>query len=81
MKLPRDLSGANLIGTLKRLGYKQTRQTGSHVRMTVSAPRAGHLTVPLTKALPAGTLAALVKEAVFQLETTVEAVLNEIRQR
>ena len=28
MKLPRDLSGANLIQALKRLGYRQTRQNG-----------------------------------------------------
>ena len=80
MKLPRDLSGANLIQALKRLGYRQTRQTGSHVRMTVSVPREGHLTVPLTKALPAGTLAALVKDAAFQLETTVEDTLRRFRQ-
>ena len=34
-----------------------------HVRMTVSVPRQGHLTVPLTKSVPAGTLATLVKDA------------------
>lgn len=79
MKLPRDLSGGNLIAALKRLGYRQTRQTGSHVRMTVSSPRQGHLTVPLTKAIPAGTLLALVKDAAAQLETTVEEVVSEIR--
>ena len=79
MKLPRDLSGANLIAALKRLGYRQTRQTGSHVRMTVSIPRQGHLTVPLTKAIPAGTLATLVKDAAIQLETTVEDILYRIR--
>ena len=78
MKLPRDLSGSNLIAALKRLGYKQTRQTGSHVRMTVSVPRQGHLTVPLTKAIPAGTLAALVKDAAVQLDTTVEDILSRI---
>ncbi len=79
MKLPRDLSGAELIGALKRLGYRQTRQTGSHVRMTVSAPREGHPTIPLTNALPTGTLAALIKEAALQLETTVEDILSSIR--
>ena len=79
MKLPRDLSGANLIGALKRLGYKQTRQTGSHVRMTVSVPRQGHLTVPLTEAIPAGTLAVLLRDAAAQLETTVADILSKIR--
>lgn len=79
MKLPRDLSGAALIAGLKRLGYKQTRQTGSHVRLTISDPQEGHLTVPLTKALPLGTLAALVKDAAAQLDTTVEDILRAIR--
>ena len=59
MKLPRELSGADLVAALKRLGYTQTRQSGSHVRMTVSFPRRSHLTVPLTCAIPPGTLAAL----------------------
>lgn len=78
MKLPRDLSGAALIAALKRLGYEQTRQTGSHARLTVFAPRKGHLTVPRTKALPAGTLAALLKDAAVQLNTTVEDILGKI---
>jgi predicted RNA binding protein YcfA (HicA-like mRNA interferase family) len=79
VKLPRDLSGASLIGALKRLGYKETRQTGSHVRMTISVQRQGHLTVPLTKAISAGTLAALIKDAAIQLETSVEDILRRIR--
>ncbi|MCX6596822.1 MAG: type II toxin-antitoxin system HicA family toxin [Acidobacteria bacterium] len=79
MKLPRDLSGADLISALKRLGYKQTRQTGSHVRMALSVPRQAHLTVPLTRAIPAGTLAALIKDAATHLETTVDDVLRGIR--
>jgi len=72
------LSGADLIGALRRLGFNQTRQTGSHVRMTISAPRQAHLTVPLTKAIPAGTLAALVKDAATHLETTVDDILSKI---
>ncbi len=79
MKLPRDLSAAALISVLKKLGYEQTRQTGSHVRLTVSAPRQGHLTVPLKRALPIGTLAALLKDAAAQLDTTVEDILSKIR--
>lgn len=79
MRLPRDVSAAALIAALKRLGYEQTRQTGSHVRLTISAPRQGHLTVPLTKALPVGTLASLVKDAAAQLDITVEEIVSKIR--
>jgi predicted RNA binding protein YcfA (HicA-like mRNA interferase family) len=34
MKLPRDISGADLAKRLLRLGYTITRQTGSHLRLT-----------------------------------------------
>lgn len=30
MKLPRDTSGAALIKALGKLGYRETRQAGSH---------------------------------------------------
>ena len=34
MKLPRDISGNQLIKNLKPLGYIVTRQTGSHIRLS-----------------------------------------------
>jgi predicted RNA binding protein YcfA (HicA-like mRNA interferase family) len=34
MRIPRDLSGADLVKRLSRLGYEVTRQTGSHIRLT-----------------------------------------------
>ena len=34
MKLPRDVSGATLVAALRRIGYEQVRQRGSHVRIT-----------------------------------------------
>ena len=34
MKLPRDLSGWKVVSGLKRLGFTQTNQEGSHIRLT-----------------------------------------------
>ena len=34
MKLPRNVSGARLQASLRRLGYDTVRQRGSHVRIT-----------------------------------------------
>ncbi len=34
MKLPRDMGGEQLAALLDRYGYKITRQTGSHMRLT-----------------------------------------------
>ena len=36
LRLPRDLAGTELAALLRRYGYEQTRQTGSHMRLTSS---------------------------------------------
>lgn len=59
MRLPRDLTRAELIKTLVNLGYRQTRQTGSHVRLTCENPQQHHVTVPLHDPLRIGTLSAI----------------------
>jgi predicted RNA binding protein YcfA (HicA-like mRNA interferase family) len=33
MKLPRDLSGSEVVKALRRLGFVVVRQDGSHIRM------------------------------------------------
>ena len=62
MKLPRNLSGGQLIKALDRLGYRATRQTGSHVRLSCDSPKEHHLTVPLHDPLRVGTLAAILAD-------------------
>ncbi len=62
MRLPRDLTGAQLIVALAKLGYMRTRQTGSHVRITCSQPVQHHVTVPLHDPLRIGTLAAILQD-------------------
>lgn len=59
MRLPRDLTGAQLIRALAKLGYAATRQTGSHVRLTCTAPIQHHVTIPLHDPLRLGTLAGI----------------------
>ena len=57
--MPRDLTGAQMVRALAKLGYLPTRQTGSHVRLTCQLPAQHHLTVPLHDPLRIGTLAAV----------------------
>jgi predicted RNA binding protein YcfA (HicA-like mRNA interferase family) len=45
MKLPRDVSGADLAKRLGRLGYEVTRQTGSHLRLTTTERGQHHVTI------------------------------------
>lgn len=61
MRLPRDISGAELAKRLERLGYRVTRQTGSHLRLTCAAEPEHHVTVPAHDALRLGTLAGILQ--------------------
>lgn len=59
MRLPRDLSGAELVRRLQRLGYAPSRQAGSHIRLTSQVRGEHHITVPNHDSLRVGTLSAV----------------------
>ena len=62
MKLPRDISGNQLIKNLKPLGYIVTRQTGSHIRLSTDQHGQHHITIPQHDPLKIGTLAAILAD-------------------
>ena len=62
MRLPRDLSGEGLSTRLAVLGYRITRQTGSHLRLTTDRDGEHHVTIPRHTALRVGTLAAIISD-------------------
>jgi predicted RNA binding protein YcfA (HicA-like mRNA interferase family) len=76
MRLPRDLSGSQLIKALKRLGYQPTRQTGSHVRLTTQVNGQHHVTVPLHDPLRVGTLSAILDSVAVHHAKTREQLLD-----
>jgi predicted RNA binding protein YcfA (HicA-like mRNA interferase family) len=72
MKLPRDLSGAELARALAALGYTVTRQTGSHLRLSTLEGGEHHVTVPVHKAIPLGTLRAILRQVGGHLQVSLE---------
>ncbi len=78
MKLPRDLSGAELAKALSRIGYQVTRQTGSHIRLTIDTPSQHHITVPAHDPLKVGTLAAILSDVATHLKLSREALLEKL---
>lgn len=56
MKIPRDLSGSDLVKALRALDYERVRQTGSHVRITTQRGGQHHVTVPNHSPIKAGAL-------------------------
>ena len=62
MKLPRDLSGAELIKLLcKDFGYRRVNQKGSHVILETSDPHQHRISVPDHTPLRIGTLNAILR--------------------
>lgn len=59
MRLPRDLSGDDLVRALRRFGYDISRQTGSHLRLTTHRRGEHHVTIPRHTVLRIGTLAGI----------------------
>jgi predicted RNA binding protein YcfA (HicA-like mRNA interferase family) len=71
VKLPRDISGAEAVKALERLGFSITRQTGSHVRMAQGNRR---VTVPMHRNLVVGTLQSILHQAGVGLDDFVNAL-------
>ncbi|MBI5218756.1 MAG: type II toxin-antitoxin system HicA family toxin [Bacteroidia bacterium] len=76
MKIPRDLSGSQLIKKLQNLGYKVTRQSGSHVRLTTNLNGEHHITVPNHDFLRIGTLSHILQEVANHFGKTKEEILE-----
>jgi len=62
MKLPRALSGKELIAALGELGYVVTRQSGSHIRLTTEQRGTHHITIPDHRPLKVGTLSGILRD-------------------
>jgi predicted RNA binding protein YcfA (HicA-like mRNA interferase family) len=78
MRLPRNLSGDDLIKALDRLGYKPTRQRGSHVRLTTEQNGRHDVTVPQSDPLRVGTLAAILRDVAAHFEISRDELLKRL---
>jgi predicted RNA binding protein YcfA (HicA-like mRNA interferase family) len=78
MRLQRDLTGAQLIRALGKLGYTSTRQTGSHVRLTAESPAQHHITIPLHDPLRIGTLSAILAAVAEARGLTRDELLQQL---
>ncbi|MGH7430171.1 MAG: type II toxin-antitoxin system HicA family toxin [Candidatus Methylomirabilaceae bacterium] len=78
MRLPRDLSGADLAAALGKLGYRITRQTGSHLRLTTTEHGEHHLTIPNHAHLRVGTLAGILADLAAHFRLTREELIERL---
>ena len=76
MKLPRDVSGAQLVKALRTLGYEVTRQRGSHMRVTTLRDGEHHEAIPNHDPLKPGLLSSVLKSVAAHHRMTVEELLR-----
>ena len=76
--LPRNLAGPELVAALRHLGYRVTRQTGSHIRLTCEHPGQHQITVPNHGSLRVGTLAAILADVAQHQGMTRDALLEKL---
>lgn len=60
MKLPRNISAAELVKSLSKLGYSVSRQKGSHIRLTSNTGGQHHITIPDHNPVKIGTLSSII---------------------
>lgn len=77
MKLPRDVSGRELVQVLQKLGYEVNRQKGSHIRLVCQTPSGNRpIVVPDHAALKVGTLARILNDVAGHLEIDRDEIVK-----
>jgi predicted RNA binding protein YcfA (HicA-like mRNA interferase family) len=79
MKIPRDLSGHDLVRTLCRnWGYRVVHQEGSHLVLETNDPTHQRLAVPAHKNLRIGTLNAILRDVANHKGVERDAIIESL---
>jgi predicted RNA binding protein YcfA (HicA-like mRNA interferase family) len=78
LRLPRDITGNQLIKLLTKFGYQSTRQSGSHVRLTTSVKGIHHITIPLHDPLKVGILHSILNEVCNHFDIDKDTLLKDL---
>lgn len=79
MKIPRDLSGHDLIQALcRRWGYRVVHQIGSHVVLETDEPSHQRLAVPAHKSLRIGILNAILRAVANHKGVERDAIIESL---
>lgn len=78
MKMPRDIGGEELGKLLAKYGYRVTRQTGSHIRLSTDIGGEHHITIPRNKSLKLGTLNSILNDIARHLGKDKQTLMGEL---
>jgi len=79
MKLPRDLTGPELVKALQVLGYSVTRQSGSHMRITTDTGGRHHEVVPNHRPIKVGTMQNILTSIAAHHRMSREELLQALK--
>lgn len=78
MKIPRDVSGKELIKALKKFGYEVVGQNGSHIKVTTERNGQHHIAVPNHNPVKIGTLMGILSEVASHFAISKEEVVRTL---
>ncbi|MBD2177141.1 type II toxin-antitoxin system HicA family toxin [Pseudanabaena sp. FACHB-1998] len=81
MRIPRDISGTDLVKLLSKFGYENTRQTGSHMRLTTQQNGEHNVTIPYHNPLRVGTLSAILADIANHFGLTKDELIRRLFER
>ena len=77
-RIPKDITGNDLIKLLKPFGYTIIRQSGSHIRIQTNINGEHSLTVPNHNPIKIGTLNSILKDIANHLKVTKEELILKL---
>lgn len=79
MKIPRDLSGHDLVAVLcRRWGYIKIHQVGSHAILQTQEPTPHRVVIPMHKAIRIGTLNGILRAVANHKGVDRQAILDSL---
>ena len=78
MRVPRDISGKELIKRLEIFGYISTRQSGSHVRVTTKELGEHHVTIPMHDELRIGTINSIISDVAVHFSLSKPDLIQKL---
>jgi predicted RNA binding protein YcfA (HicA-like mRNA interferase family) len=78
MKIPRDVSGAQLADTLCRRRYAKVHQVGSHIILEAAEPAHQRIAIPDHRPLRLGTLISILRAVAQHKGVTRGAIIASL---
>lgn len=78
MRIPKDISGKDLVKLLRKFGYEITHQRGSHIKITTKNNGEHHIAIPNHDPIKIGTLNGIINHVANHFSLTKDEVLEKL---